>query len=57
MWFVIPGLSSKSFFTAGNIAHHSPREVHGQSKLYRHIQYVEFNQFATGEVEAGQMNA
>ena len=34
-----------------------PREVHGQSKLYRHIQYVEFNQFATGEVEAGQMNA
>jgi ABC-type multidrug transport system fused ATPase/permease subunit len=32
-----------------------PREVHGQSKLYRHIQYVEFNQFATGEVEAGQM--
>jgi ATP-binding cassette, subfamily B, bacterial len=34
-----------------------PREIHGQSKLYRHIQYVEFNQFATGEVEAGQMNA
>lgn len=33
----------------------APREVHGQSKLYRHIQYVEFNQFATGEVEAGQM--
>ncbi len=33
----------------------SPREVHGQSKLYRHIQYVEFNQFATGEIEAGQM--
>ena len=26
MWFVIPGLSSKSFFTAGNIAQHSPRE-------------------------------
>jgi ABC-type multidrug transport system fused ATPase/permease subunit len=33
----------------------SPREVHNQSKLYRHIQYVEFNQFATGEIEAGQM--
>ena len=32
-----------------------PRDVHGQSKLYRHIQYVEFNQFATGEIEAGQM--
>jgi ABC-type multidrug transport system fused ATPase/permease subunit len=33
----------------------SPREVHGQSKLYRHLQYMEFNQFATGEIEAGQM--
>ncbi|MDB5349420.1 MAG: ABC-type multidrug transport system, ATPase and permease component [Planctomycetota bacterium] len=32
-----------------------PRDVHIQSKLYRHIQYVEFNQFATGEIEAGQM--
>ncbi len=32
-----------------------PREVHGQSKLYRHLQYMEFNQFATGEIEAGQM--
>jgi ABC-type multidrug transport system fused ATPase/permease subunit len=32
-----------------------PREVHGSSKLYRHLQYTEFNQFATGEVEAGQM--
>jgi len=29
MWFVIPGLTSKSFFTAGNIAHNSPREVKG----------------------------
>ncbi len=28
-WFIIPGLSSKSFFTAGNIAQNSPREVHG----------------------------
>ncbi|GIW88734.1 MAG: hypothetical protein KatS3mg108_3058 [Isosphaeraceae bacterium] len=28
-----------------------PREVHGQSKLYRHIQYLEFNRFATGDVE------
>ncbi len=32
-----------------------PREIHGTSKLYRHLQYLEFNQFATGEVEAGQM--
>lgn len=29
LWFVIPGLSSKSFFTAGNIAQNSPRAVHG----------------------------
>jgi ABC-type multidrug transport system fused ATPase/permease subunit len=33
----------------------TPKEVHGQSKLYRHMQYMEFNQFATGEIEAGQM--
>ena len=33
----------------------SPREVNGSSKLYRHLQYVEFNQFAAGEIEAGQM--
>ena len=34
----------------------SPRDVHNQSKLYRHIQYLEFNPFATGEVEAGQLS-
>jgi len=33
----------------------SPREVGGESKLYRHLQYIEFNQFASGEVEVGQM--
>ncbi len=33
-----------------------PREIHKESKLYRHLQYIEFNQFATGELEAGQMN-
>lgn len=33
-----------------------PRELHGVSKLYRHLQYIEFNQFATGDIEAGQMN-
>ena len=32
------------------------RELHQQSKVYRHLQYVEFNQFATGEIEAGQMS-
>ncbi|WZO97445.1 ABC transporter ATP-binding protein [Isosphaeraceae bacterium EP7] len=34
----------------------NPRDMHEASQLYRHLQYVEFNQFATGEVEAGQMN-
>jgi ATP-binding cassette, subfamily B, bacterial len=34
----------------------SPRELQPASKLFRHLQYVEFNQFATGEIEAGQMN-
>jgi hypothetical protein len=29
LWFGIPGISSKSFFTAGNIAQNSPREIHG----------------------------
>jgi ABC-type multidrug transport system fused ATPase/permease subunit len=33
-----------------------PRQLQSESKLYRHLQYVEFNQFATGEIEAGQMN-
>jgi ATP-binding cassette subfamily B protein len=33
----------------------TPRELASRSKLYRHIQYVEFNQFASGEIEAGQM--
>jgi ATP-binding cassette, subfamily B, bacterial len=34
-----------------------PRQLQAESKLYRHLQYVEFNQFATGDIEAGQMNA
>jgi hypothetical protein len=29
LWFGIPGISSKSFFTAGNIAQNSPRALHG----------------------------
>ncbi len=28
-WFGIPGLTSKSFLTAGNIAENSPRAIHG----------------------------
>lgn len=38
--------------TVGN-----PRQLQTESKLFRHLQYLEFNQFATGEIEAGQMNA
>ena len=34
-----------------------PRRLQSDSKLFRHLQYVEFNQFATGDIEAGQMNA
>jgi len=34
-----------------------PRDLQNESKFYRHLQYVEFNQFATGDIEAGQMNA
>jgi ATP-binding cassette, subfamily B, bacterial len=33
-----------------------PRELQNESKLYRHLQYVQFNQFATGDIEAGQMS-
>jgi hypothetical protein len=29
LWFGIPGLTSKSLLTAGNIAENSPRELHG----------------------------
>jgi ABC-type multidrug transport system fused ATPase/permease subunit len=35
----------------------NPRQLQNESKLFRHLQYLEFNQFATGEIEAGQMNA
>ena len=35
----------------------TPRALQAESKVYRHLQYVEFNQFATGEIEAGQMSA
>jgi ABC-type multidrug transport system fused ATPase/permease subunit len=38
--------------TVGN-----PRQLQNESKLFRHIQYLEFNQFATGEIEVGQMSA
>ncbi len=35
----------------------TPRELQSSSKLFRHLQYMEFNQFATGEIEVGQMAA
>ena len=35
----------------------TPREVSHESKLYRHLQYIEFNQFATGEIEVGHFGA
>ena len=35
----------------------TPRDLQAASKVYRHLQYVEFNQFATGEVEAGELHA
>jgi ABC-type multidrug transport system fused ATPase/permease subunit len=34
----------------------SPRDLHSQSKLYRHIQYLEFNQFANSEAEPATMS-
>jgi ABC-type multidrug transport system fused ATPase/permease subunit len=35
----------------------TPQQLHAESKLFRHILYVEFNEFATGEIEAGPMYA
>ncbi len=32
-----------------------PRQLHADSKLFRHIEYTEFNEFATGSVEAGEI--
>lgn len=29
LWFGVPGLTSKSFLTAGNVAENSPRQLHG----------------------------
>ena len=34
----------------------SPVQLQTESKLLRHLLYTEFNEFATGEIEAGQMN-
>lgn len=33
-----------------------PAQLQAESKLYRHLLYSEFNEYATGEIEAGQMN-
>jgi ATP-binding cassette, subfamily B, bacterial len=34
----------------------SPVQLQSESKLYRHLIYVEFNEFATGEIEAGRIS-
>jgi ABC-type multidrug transport system fused ATPase/permease subunit len=34
----------------------SPLQLQSESKLYRHLLYVEFNEFATGELEAGRIS-
>jgi ABC-type multidrug transport system fused ATPase/permease subunit len=34
-----------------------PRQLEMESKFYRHLQYIEFNQFTTGEVEEGALSA
>ena len=33
----------------------SPTQLQSESKLFRHLLYIEFNEFASGEIEAGQM--
>ena len=33
----------------------SPSQLQTESKLFRHLLYIEFNEFASGEIEAGQM--
>ena len=34
----------------------TPEHVQAESKLLRHLLYTEFNEFAGGDIEAGQMN-
>ncbi len=33
----------------------TPSHLQAESKLYRHLLYTEFNEYATGEIEAGQI--
>jgi ATP-binding cassette, subfamily B, bacterial len=33
----------------------SPSQLQAESKLFRHLVYTEFNEFATGEIEAGEI--
>jgi hypothetical protein len=45
LWFGIPGLTSKSFFTAANNAQNSPRELHGNKVIgtlsrFRHAEPI-----------------
>ena len=34
----------------------SPAQLQTESKLYRHLLYTEFNEYATGEIEGVPMN-
>jgi len=34
----------------------SPHQLQSEGKLFRHLLYIEFNEFASGEIEAGQMD-
>ena len=33
-----------------------PAQLQTESKLFRHLLYMEFNEYATGEVEAGSLS-
>ncbi|WP_165063655.1 ABC transporter ATP-binding protein [Paludisphaera rhizosphaerae] len=35
----------------------TPSKLQAESKLFRHILYTEFNEYATGEIEAGRVSA
>ena len=34
-----------------------PDKLQSESKLYRHILYLHYNEYASGEIEAGQIHA
>jgi hypothetical protein len=34
----------------------TPEKLQAESKMFRHLVYTEFNQFASGEIEAGLLH-